>query len=145
MGFKFNLFFVPLHLLLLLLIGQNFGVVGACWYFTLTRIGSRIYLTQKALQLIQSNFKQLFMAIGPMFFASLLAGSITWIVSTQFLPFSMNSKTGLLVVLGILSGTFYLSIRSIGKPNLVSMIGYVSKAKPKLGKGMNRIFFLPHG
>ena len=143
LGFKFNLYFVPIHLVVFLLVGNFFGVVGACWYFTITRIGSRIYLTQKALNLIHSNFKQLFQAIGPMFFASLTAGLVTWIISTHFLPFSMESKMGLLVVLGILGCAFYLSIRWIGKPNLVSIIGYVSKAKPKLGKGMNRIFFLP--
>lgn len=142
LGFRFNMFFVPIHLVVLLLVGQHFGVIGACWYFTLTRIGSRIYLTNKALQLIHSNFKQLFQAIGPMFFASIASGLITWVFSTQLLPYSMDSKLGLLLVCGALTISLFLAIRFIGKPNLVSMIGYVAKAKPGLGKSMNRVFFL---
>jgi len=142
LGFKFNLFFVPLHLFLLILIGKDFGVVGACWYFTLTRIGSRIYLTQKALQLIQSNFKQLFSAIGPVFFASLIGGLITWGISTQWLNYPMDSKTGLLIMIGILSLSLLICLRWIGKPNLVSVIGYVSKAKPGLGAKINKVLWL---
>jgi O-antigen/teichoic acid export membrane protein len=142
LGFKFNLFFVPIHLVAFLLIGNYFGVVGACWYFTITRIGSRIYLTNKALNLIHSNFKQLFQAIGPMFVASLVSGIVTWVISTQLLPYSMDSTLGLIWITLILCMTLFLSIRWIGKPNLESMIGYVAKAKPGLGKNMKRVFFL---
>ncbi|MEY4852659.1 MAG: hypothetical protein RIS99_1054 [Bacteroidota bacterium] len=142
LGFKFNLFFVPIHLLAFFLIGDSFGVIGACWYFTLTRIGSRIYLTNKALNLIQSNFKQLFSAISPMFFASIFGGLSTWIFSTQILSLPMDSKMGLVWVFTFLLIAFFISIRFIGKPNLVFMIGYVNKAKPAIGKGLTRLFFL---
>jgi hypothetical protein len=54
----------------------------------------------------------------------------------------MDSKLGLLLVCGALTISLFLAIRFIGKPNLVSMIGYVAKAKPGLGKSMNRVFFL---
>jgi hypothetical protein len=54
----------------------------------------------------------------------------------------MDSKMGLVWVFTFLLIAFFISIRFIGKPNLVFMIGYVNKAKPAIGKGLTRLFFL---
>jgi O-antigen/teichoic acid export membrane protein len=140
--FKFNMYFVPAHLVLFFLIGQHFGVIGACWYFTITRIISRFFLSYKSLKLIDANLKQLYQAFGPMFFAGLVSGSITWIISNYFLPYSMDSKLGLIYLVIILGFTTLLSIRIIGKPNLIAMIGFVTKVKPLVGKKLNQLFFL---
>jgi O-antigen/teichoic acid export membrane protein len=140
--FKFNLFFVPASLILFIIFGKSWGLVGTCWFFTITNTLSKFYVLGKALSLIDGTLIELTKKMLPTLLGGSIACLLTYFVSTMVVPLPNNSVLGLIITTTIGAVIYYVCFITIARPNLITLLGFVNNIHKKFGAVASKLLFI---